>query len=52
MFYNKTGKQKFRPFSVFSGINCRGYSMPLQKVVTDFGADEPFNKINQKLKEH
>ena len=52
MFYNKIGKQKFRPFSVFSGINCRGYSIPLQKVITDFGADEPFNKINQKLKEH
>ena len=26
--------------------------MPLQKMITDFGADEPFNKINQKLKEH
>lgn len=52
VFYNKIGKQKFRPFSVFSGVNCRSYSMPLQKVITDFGADEPFNKINQKLKEH
>lgn len=52
MFYNKAGKQKFRPFSIFSGVNCRSYSTPLQKVITDFGADEPFNKINQKLKKH
>ncbi len=52
MFFDKTRKQRFRPFSVLAGIGCREYSIPLQKVITDFGADVPFNKINSKLKEH
>lgn len=26
---NKAGKQKFRPFSIFSGVNCRRYSITI-----------------------
>lgn len=33
-------------------MRCRGYSLPLQRVVTDFGADVPFGRIPQKLREH
>jgi hypothetical protein len=33
-------------------VNCRGYSLPLQRVITDFGADIAFGQIPQKLLEH
>jgi len=49
--YRKTGKV-FRPFSSSAQIHCRGYSLPLQRAITDFGADVPFGKITEKLQEH
>ena len=33
-------------------MQCRSYSLPLQRVITDFGADVPFGQIPQKLQEH
>ena len=33
-------------------MSARGYSQPLQRRITDFGADVPFGKISFKLKEH
>jgi len=33
-------------------VRCRGYSLGLQRAVTDFGADVAFGKVPQKLKEH
>ena len=33
-------------------MRCRGYSRPLQRVITDFGADLPFARVSDKLKEH
>lgn len=33
-------------------MTCRGYSLGLQRAVTDFGADVAFGKVPQKLKEH
>jgi hypothetical protein len=33
-------------------VQCRRYSLPLQRVITDFGADVPFGQIPQKLQEH
>jgi len=33
-------------------VCARGYSQPLQRRITDFGADVPFAKISFKLKEH
>jgi hypothetical protein len=33
-------------------VSARGYSQPLQRRITDFGADVPFGKISFKLKEH
>jgi hypothetical protein len=41
-----------RPFSLSANISCREYSLPLQRVITDFGADVPFHKIPGKLTEH
>ena len=41
-----------RPFSVSAEISCREYSLPLQRAITDFGADLPFHKIPAKLTEH
>jgi len=41
-----------RPFSQRASICCRGYSIPLQRVITDFGADNSFGKVDNKLKEH
>ena len=41
-----------RPFSVAAEVQCRGYSLPLQRVIADFGADVPFGQIPAKLLEH
>jgi hypothetical protein len=41
-----------RPFQKAAEVHCRGYSRPLQRVITDFGADVAFGKIPQKMMEH
>ncbi len=41
-----------RPFCQSARVSCRSYSTPLQRIITDFGADIPFGRIPQKLKEH
>lgn len=41
-----------RPFQSSAEVYCRGYSLPLQRVITDFGADIPFGQVPQKLLEH
>ncbi len=40
-----------RPFCRAAGISCRGYSQPLQRRMTDFGADLAFGQVPAKLKE-
>jgi hypothetical protein len=42
----------FRPFSRNSAVKCRGCSLPLQRVITDFGADVSFSETINKIKEH
>lgn len=49
--YRQPGK-RHRPFSQNAGVTCRGCSLPLQRVVTDFGADHSFGRVPEKLKEH
>lgn len=41
-----------RPFAQAARVSCRSYSTPLQRIITDFGADFPFGRIPKKLKEH
>jgi hypothetical protein len=41
-----------RPFCRSAGVRCRGYSQPLQRRMTDFGADAAFGQVPTKLKEH
>lgn len=41
-----------RPFSLAAGVKNRGYSTPLQRCLTDFGADESFAQAVQKVWEH
>ena len=41
-----------RSFSASVAVRCRGVSAPLQRVVTDFGADHPFRQVSEKLQEH
>jgi hypothetical protein len=48
---NITGKLA-RPFSQRAQVQCRSYSLPLQRVITDLGADVAFGKIPEKLFEH
>jgi Uncharacterised protein family (UPF0236) len=45
-------KQVVRPFQISAQVHCRGYSMPLQRLITDFGADIPFGQIPHKMQEH
>ena len=48
----REGHQTLRPFSSNAGVNCRSYSLPLQRVVTDFAADLPYARAVIKVKEH
>jgi len=41
-----------RPFSQSAGVKNCGYSSPLQRCLTDFGADESFAHAVQKVQEH
>jgi hypothetical protein len=41
-----------RPFVTGAAIRCREYSQPLQRVLTDFGAESSFGKAVERLKEH
>lgn len=49
--YRKRTK-RIRPFAQSAGVSHRGCSRPLQRTVTDFGADLPFAQVMDKLVEH
>lgn len=49
--YRRTQKL-LRPFSQAAAVACRGYSLGLQRVLTDFGADHSFAQAVAKVKEH
>lgn len=51
-FRHGRGGPSLRPFVVSAGVSNRGYSRPLERAITDFGADVPFGQIPQKLQEH
>ena len=44
--------KRYRPFMKSAEITARCYSRPLQRVMTDFGADHPFGQVSQKMQEH
>ena len=41
-----------RPFASSAGVECRGYSLGLQRVLTDFGAEEAFAQAVVRVREH
>jgi hypothetical protein len=41
-----------RPFLIVAQVASRGYSLLLQRKITDFGADAAFGRVNEKLREH
>lgn len=49
--YRKASK-RIRAFAQSAGVSHRGCSRPLQRAVTDFGADLPFAQAMDKLVEH
>ena len=49
-FWN--GKKLSTPFSLSAEVKSRGYSLLLERIVTDFGADISFGQVVEKLKEH
>jgi hypothetical protein len=51
-FYDHGFEKLHRPFVGVAGICGRGDSRPLQRVITDFGADKAFGRVSEKLKEH
>lgn len=48
----RRGTKALRPFSERAGVACRGASLPLQRVLADFGADHAFGRVADKLREH
>ncbi len=49
LWRNGTGIE--RPFSALAGVSCRCRSLPLQRVMTDVGADDACGRVPDKLKE-
>jgi hypothetical protein len=49
--YNRSG-QRLRPFRDAAQVTCRGCSVPLQRVIVDFGSDNTFGRTPNKLEEH
>lgn len=45
-------REQVRPFSLAAQVACRSYSLGLQRVLTDFGADVPFGQVVEKVQEH
>jgi uncharacterized protein UPF0236 len=43
---------QLRPFSLGAGIQNRGYSQRLQRVMVDFGAEHSFAKAAERIQEH
>jgi len=41
-----------RPFSETAGVRCRGYSLLLQRRITDFGSEKSFDRAVRQMKEH
>lgn len=41
-----------RPFQELTGLQCRGKSAALRRVLTDFGAEQSFGRASRQLKEH
>lgn len=41
-----------RPFRARAGVQSRGYSLPLQRAISDFGADNAFGQVPGKMREH
>lgn len=41
-----------RPFAVAAGVRCRDYSVPLQRVLVDFGAESSFGRAAERVREH
>ncbi len=52
LFTHGQGQGLERPFSVAAEVPCRGSSLPLQRVISDFGAEVPFGPMPAKLQEH
>jgi hypothetical protein len=48
----RSGSHRIRPFVQEAGVHHRQCSRPLQRAVTDFGADIPYAKVVDKLEEH
>jgi hypothetical protein len=48
----REGTKAVRPFAQNAQVSNRGCSLPLQRVVTDFGADQPFAQAMDKIVEH
>lgn len=51
-FRRKQDGRQLRPFSLRAGVGSRSYSLPVQRALTDFGADVPFAEVVKKMREH
>ena len=46
------GGQVRRPFVEAAEVHCRGYSLPLQRRIVDFGAEVTFEQVPARVQEH
>jgi hypothetical protein len=51
--YRRVGDNlQVRPFVLTAGVKCRGYSLGLQRILTDFGSEESFAQASLRVSEH
>lgn len=52
IYRDKHSNHEIRPFRKLVRLEHRDYSLKLQRIIVDFGADESFRKAERKLQEH
>ncbi len=51
-YREKRSLRQVRPFLCAAGVKCRGYSLGLQRALTDFGAEESDERACLRVREH
>lgn len=51
-YRDRSRRLVIRPFAASARVSHRSYSLPIQEVITDFGAEEPFARVAKKVMRH
>jgi hypothetical protein len=52
VYQSKISKKQVRPFQISAQVRCRGFSLGLERVMVDFGAETSYCDAVEKVREH